>query len=145
MPVRINPDQSLSYSSPAPGRSSLYDVMAPGNVKLVNQLMFDELLEVIVCARANPFPIDGMTASREQTVAHIRKIGAVADCFPVDHKIRRHNAGDLRLAVVAECGDSCNGPTDGWLKYLVEHRQVIEAVEATVPPMDDEPYDTSAM
>lgn len=123
MPVTINPNQSLSYTAPPSGRSSLFDVMAPGNVALVNQLGFDELLEVIVCARANPFPVEGMTASREQTVQHVRAAGYVASIFPPDHKIRKYSLGDLRLAVVAECGDSCNGPTDGWLRWLVERQQ----------------------
>jgi hypothetical protein len=133
--IRIHDDQTVSaHWVGAKGRGSLFQSLATGNCAVVNELTLDELLEALVCSHANPFPVAGFTGSREDTVAAIRNQGETAKIFPVDHAIRQRSLGEVRKALVYECGDSCNGPLDGWLRWFADRknpqtdRQLLEAL-----------------
>ena len=121
--IRIGPDETVqAVWIGRKGRGSLFQLAAVGNCELVNQLEFDELLAIPILARLNPFPVPGFTASREKTLALLESDDLVAQYFPPDAEIRSRTLGELRKAIVYECGDSCGGPTDGWLSWLAERK-----------------------
>jgi len=122
--IRIARDQTVSaHWTGERGQGSLFQVMAGGNCDLANELGFDELLAIPILAKLLPFPVPGYTAPREKALAMLEKKGLVAQIFPPDHTIRTRSLGELRKAIVFECGDSCGGPTDGWLKWLAERKR----------------------
>jgi len=127
--IRIAPDQTVStHWIGEKGRGSLFQCMAGGNCDHANCLDLDGLLEVVICAKLTPFPVPGFTASREHTLEVCRSEGWVAKIFPPDHPIRQRSLGEVRKAMVYECGDSCGGPTDSWLKWLADRAQQATAV-----------------
>jgi hypothetical protein len=121
--IRINEDQTVSANwTGAKGRGSLFQSLAVGNCANVNELTLDELLEALVCSHANPFPVAGFTGSREDTLTVVQHQGETARIFPDDHAIRQRSLGEVRKALVYECGDSCNGPLDGWLRWFADRK-----------------------
>lgn len=127
--LRINPaDQTVSaHWVGGKGRGSLFQCMAGGNCDYANRLDLDEILEVFICAKLTPFPVPGFTASREKTLDVCRSEGWVARIFPAEHPIRSQPLGMVRKALVLECGDSCGGPIDGWLKWLAGRKNEMVA------------------
>ena len=121
--IRIDRDETVRAEwTGTPGRSSLFMSIAPSNCHAVNILTRDELLLAFVAHKANPFPIDGVTGSREQTIQAIRNGNIVEKAFPPSHVIHSTAIGEFRRALVLMCGDSCNGPLDGWIKWVANNK-----------------------
>lgn len=123
--IRIANDQTITALwTGKPGRSSLFHSMAGGNCELLNRMDREQILLALVCSKINPFPISGLTGSREKTLATVDADGIVSKAFGADHAVRSIPLGELRKAMVYECGDSCNGPLDGWMRWIVENQPV---------------------
>lgn len=115
--LTVNADDTVSAKWKGPKeRGSLFQVMAEGNVKLVNRLDKIELLAVLLCVKIMPFPL----GHGEQFYGEVlEKARANPDAY-LNDTAKAMTLGDMRKALVVKAGDGCNAPTDSYLQIAVE-------------------------
>jgi hypothetical protein len=125
--LTIGDDGKLEYEwTGKKGTGSLYQLMASGNHKLVNELGVKELWCLLLCVKHAPFPLGGgekayrrmleiwdeggiNTPDIRNEEEKEQEIGTAEDPPPAA-------VGRLRQYVVQKAGGGCNAPHDSYLR-----------------------------
>ena len=120
--VIINADQTVSVKwTGTTGGESLFYISAVGMAELLNRMSLDSILLALIASKVTPFPL----GDQQAVLDRIEKAGGVVKFFPLGCAFRQRSFGDLRRAIVHECGDSYGGPLDGWITWIsnnLEHK-----------------------
>ena len=115
--IEINADHTVEVKwTGKKGRSSLYFLMAQGNAAALNMLSVEEILAAWNSSKAAPFP---MGNGKEIYLAALELMKKPEkEEYKAAIKAR---LGELRKALIEDCGSSCNGPLDSYITIAKEH------------------------